>query len=171
MAFPLGFESTIPAALGLPPLSGVNKAEGVVLKPARAVRVPRRAGWIRPVVKRKIPEFAEDARYHAAEKWAARPAPSEGAPALEILKHEVSALVTDTRLDAAVSKIGRVGPGDVARAREVHVLLVEDVYAELDAQHASALRTLSPAEAVDLRRYAEGEARALVELCLGVSPP
>jgi len=171
MAFPLGFESTIPAALGLPPLPVANKAEGVVLKPARAARVPRRAGSIRPVVKRKIPEFAEDARYHAAEKWPARPAPSAGAPALEMLKYEVSALATDTRLHAAVSKVGRVGSGDAGRAAEVLVLLVEDVYADLDARHARARSTLSPAEALELRRYAEGEARALIELYLDVRLP
>lgn len=122
-------------------------------------------------MKRKIPEFAEDARYHAAEKWAARPAPSDAAPALEVLKYEVSALATDTRLDAAVSKVGRVASGDAARAGEVLALLVEDVYAELAARQAPALRALSPAEALELQRYAEGEARALIELYLGVSPP
>jgi|SRR5580704_18048064 Rnl2 family RNA ligase len=74
-AFPLGFETTIPAALGLPPLGPSNKAEGVVIKPARTVTL-RDGRAIRPVVKRKIPEFAEDARFHDAEKWALRPAPT-----------------------------------------------------------------------------------------------
>jgi hypothetical protein len=46
--------------------------------------------------------------------------------------------------------------------------------AELASRHAPALRALSPAEALDLRRCAEGEARALVELysvCLRPDPP
>jgi Rnl2 family RNA ligase len=171
MSFPLGFDSGVPAALGLPPLPQPNPAEGVVLKPARAVRVPRRPGLLRPVVKRKIPEFSEDARFHAAEKWAARPALHDDAGALEVLKQEASALAVDTRLDAAVSKVGRVGPGDTARAGEVLVLLVEDVYAELGTRLADSLRALPPAGALDLRRHVEGEARALVELYLGVSPP
>jgi hypothetical protein len=47
-AVPLGFETTLPALLGLPSLGPTNKAEGVVLKPAHAIVVPRRPGSIRP---------------------------------------------------------------------------------------------------------------------------
>ena len=66
--------------------------------------------------------------------------------------------------------MGRVGPGDTARAGEVLALLVEDLHAELRARCAEALRALPPAGAAELRRHMEGEARALVELYLGVSP-
>lgn len=170
MSLPIGFESTIPAALGLPPLPPGNKGEGVVVKPVRAVSVPRRAGSIRPVIKRKIPEFAEDARFHEAEKWAARPAPADGAVALEVLRYEVSALVTETRLAAAVSKVGRVAPGDAARAAEVLTLIVEDLYAELAAREPARLAGLSPREAIALRTWIADEAGALVELHLGVAP-
>jgi Rnl2 family RNA ligase len=167
IAHPLGFESTLPALLGLPALPG-NKAEGVVVKPASAVRVPRRAGWVRPVIKRKIAEFAEDERFHGAEKWAA---PRQaGAGALEVLRYEVSCLVNEARLAAAVSKVGRVAPGDRARAREVMMLVVDDLTSELSAKHGAQVRGLRGEEAAALRAYVEGEARALVEVFLGVSP-
>jgi Rnl2 family RNA ligase len=167
VAFALGFESTIPPALGLPPLSG-NKAEGIVAKPVRAVKVAKREGWIRPVIKRKIPEFSEDARFHDASKWASRPAPSDGAAALEWLKYEVSALVTEARLAAAVSKVGRVEPGDLPRAREALALVVEDLEGELGAREPERLRSLSPSDNALLHAWIEAEASALVELGLGV---
>lgn len=166
--YPLGFDSTIPAALGLPPLPPGNKAEGVVLKPAHGVSVPRRPGLIRPVIKRKIAEFAEDERYHAAEKWAARPAVGFETGALEALKYEASALVNENRLYAAVSKVGRVEPGDAARLAEVVGLVIEDLQTEVKARHADQARSLAPFEAAELDRFIAGEARALVELYLGV---
>jgi Rnl2 family RNA ligase len=159
IGFPLGFPTTLPALLGLPPIGPSNKAEGVVLKPARPV--PLRDGrTVRPVVKRKIPEFAEDARFHGAEKWAARPAP---AGAREALEHEASALLTEARLAAAVSKVGRLS---AARVEEVVALIVEDLRAELRARRGAILAALPGAEASRLSRYLEGEARALVELDL-----
>ncbi|APR85839.1 RNA ligase, phage-associated [Minicystis rosea] len=170
---PLGFESTIPAALGLPPLPAGNKAEGLVLKPARSVSVPRTEGSIRPVIKRKIPEFAEDARYHGATKWVASPAPAPGASAgaLSWLRDETSALLTGTRLAAAVSKVGRVRPGDTKRAGEVLSLLLEDIDAELSTRAPALLQSLAPRDAQALRRHIETEARALIEIHLDVTPP
>ena len=171
---PLGFESTLPAALGLPPLPQGNKAEGLVLKPSRAVSIPRREGVVRPVIKRKIAEFAEDARYHGATKWVAPPAPRvavSGAGALEWLRHEVSALLTGTRLAAAVSKVGRVRPGDTARAGEVMALLLEDIDAELSARAPALVQGLSPGDAKALRTHIADEARALIEIHLDVTPP
>jgi len=167
-AFPIGFETTIPARLGLPSLGPTNKAEGVVLKPARALVIPRRAGVLRPVVKRKIPEFAEDERFHEAEKWGASGSPrAPSASPLEWLLHEASSLVNENRLNAAVSKVGPTRPGDTARLREVLALVREDLDAELAARHGEVLRGLSPAESRALAAHIDGEARALVELYLG----
>jgi Rnl2 family RNA ligase len=171
IAFPLGFETTIPALLGLPSLGPSNKAEGVVLKPARGVVVPRRPGGIRPVVKRKIAEFAEDERFHGAKKWQARPKAAAPAPALEGLQREVSALVNENRLHAAVSKVGQVRPDDTARLAEVLALIKEDLEAELSARRGAELRGLSSADALALRQFLDAEARALVELYLGPPPP
>lgn len=167
-AFPLGFETTLPALLGWPSLGPTNKAEGVVLKPARAVVVPRRAGVLRPVIKRKIDEFAEDGRFHRAEKWAQ---PAASAFALDLLRYEVSLLVNENRLHAAVSKVGPVHPDDPARLASVLALLREDLHAEIAARHGAALAALTPRESAELAGFVDGEARALVELCLGASPP
>ncbi|UQA59107.1 RNA ligase family protein [Polyangium aurulentum] len=166
-AYPIGFETTIPARLGLPSLGPSNKAEGVVLKPARAIVVPRRPGVLRPVIKRKIAEFSEDERFHEAEKWHERPASS--ASALEWLKQEASALVNENRLYAAVSKIGPTRPEDKARLGEVLALVREDIEGELAARHGEGMRGLSAGEARALAAFIDGEARALVELYLGGS--
>ncbi len=171
LAFPLGFETTLPALFGLPSLGPSNKAEGVVLKPARGIVVPRRPGVIRPVVKRKIAEFAEDERFHGAKKWQARPAPAAAALVIEGLKQAVSALVNENRLHAAVSKVGPVRPDDAARLAEVLALIEEDLEAELAARRGAELRGLSPGDALALRQFLDAEARALVELYLGAAPP
>jgi len=169
MTYPLGFETTLPALLGLPSLGPTNKAEGVVLKPAHPVVVPRRGGWIRPVIKRKIPEIAEDDRFHGARKWAPSPAAMPGA--LDALRAEAAALVNENRLFAAVSKVGRVGPGDAAKLAEVLGLVREDIEVELRARSGARVGALTPADAAALARFVEGEARALVELYLGAPPP
>lgn len=167
VAFRLGFETTLPAILGLPSLGPTNKAEGVVLKPARAIVVSRRPGVIRPVIKRKIAEFAEDMRFHQAEKWAAPP--PTGAT-LDLLRYEASLLVNENRLHAAVSKVGPVRADDPARLANVLSLVREDLDAELAARHGAALAALSPRESAELSRYLDGEARALVEIYLGAPP-
>ena len=165
--FPLGFESHVPALFHLPPIAG-NKAEGIVLKPTRAVSVPRRGTPIRPVIKRKIPEFSEDARFHQAQKWAARPAlDPDAATAFAILCDEISALVTETRLDAAVSKVGRIRSGEDEKIPEVLALLIEDLKTEIGERQAERVRALSAAQAAELARFVEAEARALVDLVLG----
>lgn len=170
LAFPLGFETTVPALLGLPSLGATNRAEGVVLKPASAIVVPRRAGSIRPVIKRKIPEFSEDERFHGAQRWSAPPAPAAGVPALDLLRAEASLLVNENRLAAAVSKVGAVRAGDSARLAEVLSLVQEDLHEELGRRCGPALGALSGTEAQELSRFIEGEARALVELYLGTPP-
>jgi Rnl2 family RNA ligase len=169
IAHPLGFETTLPAILGLPSLGPANKAEGVVIKPLGPIVVPRRAGWIRPVIKRKIAEFAEDERFHGARKWAPLPATLPGA--LDALRGRVSALCNENRLAAAVSKVGRVERGDLGRLAEVLGLVREDVEAELRQGEGALLGALSPADAAALARFLDGEARALVELYLGAPPP
>jgi hypothetical protein len=142
----------------------------VVLKPPSSIVVPRRPGSIRPVIKRKIPEFSEDERFHGAEKWAPPPAPAAGVSALDMLKAEASALVNENRLAAAISKVGPVRADEPARLAEVLTLLREDLQDELARRCRPALGALSGSEAQELSRFVEGEARALVELYLGAPP-
>lgn len=68
LAYNLGFDSTIPALLGLPPLPFGNPAEGIVIKPVKSIYVETPKGRFRPILKIKIPEFAEDSRFHQATK-------------------------------------------------------------------------------------------------------
>jgi Rnl2 family RNA ligase len=164
-AYPLGFETTIPAQLGLPSLGASNQAEGVVLKPQTGIVVPRRAGVLRPIIKQKIAAFAEEERYHGAEKWAAPRADSTTA----WLEQEVSALVTDNRLYAAISKVGRLERGDGAQAAEVLALLREDIDMELGSRHPVSIAALSAAERASLERFIQAELRALIDLYLEAS--
>lgn len=162
IAFPIGFESHLPALLGLPPIAG-NKAEGVVIKPVRPVVVPRRAGSIRPVIKRKIAEFSEDVRFHQAEKWVAPVVPTGG---LEQLLWEVYPLVTEARLDAAISKVGRPEAGDSARRAQILALVIEDLTTEVRERQPIVMSRLGAAEAASLASAIVGEATALVDLHL-----
>lgn len=160
MAWPLGFDSTVPARLGLPPLGSPNPAEGVVVKPVKGIIVRTRRGDMRPVLKRKIPRFAEDRRFHEATKWAAEPA---GQPALSRLEWEMLALVTENRLAAAISKVGRITRMEESRAREVLRLFEEEVWAGLREAQPAALGSLPAEERELLRSVLADEARRLLE--------
>lgn len=161
--YPLGFSSTIPRRLGLPPLPTENKAEGVVIKPLKTILLPGGKGLTRPLLKRKIAEFAEDQRYHQAEKWAPPRLTTEQS-ALDLLTWEAFNLVTANRLQSAVSKSGALTPGDGKRAQQVFRLMVEDVLEQLEEQHAAALAELSPAERAQLTERIRQEVRALMKV-------
>ncbi len=155
-------QSTIPAALGLPPLPFANAAEGIVVKPLKALIVETATGPLRPALKKKTPRFAEDRRFHEAEKWAPRyTAPAFGN--LELLMWEAYNLVTENRLHSAVSKLGHVGRGDGRRAQLLFRLLVDDVLEQLAADHKQPLSTLSAHQRDRLVDSIRGEVRALLK--------
>jgi hypothetical protein len=162
LSYPLGFPSTIPKLLGLPPLPTENKAEGVVIKSLKTILLPSGKGMSRPLLKRKIAEFAEDQRFHQAEKWVTPRSTAEQST-LDLLTWEAFNLVTANRLQSAVSKLGALTPGDGKRAQQVFRLLVEDVLEQLGEQHAAPLASLTPAEHAQLLEYIRGEARALMK--------
>lgn len=156
----LGFDSTIPALLGLPALPlGSNPAEGIVLSPVRPTSMRGRPSPIRPVIKRKIPLFEEDARFHQATAAPRRPR-IEGA--LEALSAASSDLVCEPRLNAAISKLGRIDNEEMARA--VSELLVEDVLDTLAETEPMLMQSLAPPERAALEEHICGEADALVAL-------
>eukprot|EP00803_Ostreobium_quekettii_P002179 evm.model.scf_1526.6 EVM.evm.TU.scf_1526.6 scf_1526:37916-39341(-) len=127
LAYPLGFDSTLPRRLGLPPLpSGTNKAEGVVIKPHDATNlIPTPKGPRRPILKRKLEDFAETRRrIHpepAKASWACGPE--------QLLMYEAEAMMTQQRAVAAWSK---VGGGDLGAVEES---VAADVVGELRAEH------------------------------------
>ncbi|MCU0654778.1 MAG: hypothetical protein MUF64_05650 [Polyangiaceae bacterium] len=106
------FPTTLPTRLGLPSLGPSNLAEGVVLRPQRAVTLDTPRGPVRPLLKKKIDEFAEDERYRGARPWARTVQGTE--PVLNRLEQEALSLLTPTRVAAAVSKVGRQDPQGIA---------------------------------------------------------
>lgn len=140
------FESTIPAILNLPQLQQVNKAEGIVIKPVKSIYINRK-GKIRPIIKKKIPEFAEDSRYHQAQKWTYQNITtknqSQELSFEDELSQEMLALVTPTRLNNVMSKFGRVAHGDIEKQQQLVDLLEKDVLESFDEEYESIFKALS----------------------------
>ena len=162
LAYPVGFASTIPALLGLPPLAAENKAEGIVIKPQKTLYIATNKGSIRPILKKKIPEFAEDKRFAQAQKWS--PSHTEYTQnALEQLKWEVFNLMTQNRLHSAISKVGAISRREKRKTSRVFNVLVEDVLDQLAINQGTLLTTLSEHERAELITYIQTEARTLLK--------
>lgn len=157
--FKLPFVSTVPARLGLPPLDS-NWAEGVVIKPVKSVWVHSGGKRVRPILKRKIDRFAEDQRYHQARAWAA---PAVELDPLSQLEEALRVRVNKNRLDAALSKIGRVTLADENGLAELRKELMEDVRAELGDVLPRALAQLDRQEQQLLWSVLEDEIEALLQ--------
>ncbi len=128
LAYEVGFDSTIPARLGLPPMpKGSNKAEGVVIKPVETVYIETRKGRARPILKKKIPEFIEDRRYHQAQPW---PEPKAGwesqVDPLALLEWELLSRLNPARVQSAVSKQGR--PVTDGQFQALYQAVLDDVW-------------------------------------------
>ncbi|HEU4326717.1 MAG TPA: RNA ligase family protein [Roseiflexaceae bacterium] len=158
--YPVGFDSTVPRRLGLPPLAEPNRAEGVVIKPAQALLLPGARGPLRPVLKKKIAEFAEDQRYSGAQKWST---PRVAAPdSLDELRWAAFNMVTQNRLRNAVSKIGPGRRGDGRHTQRLFRLLRDDILEQLSEEQGAALAALGPAQRQQLTLFIETELRTLL---------
>jgi Rnl2 family RNA ligase len=129
LSHPVEFPSTLPALLGLPPLTQDNKAEGIVIKPLRAILTPQ--GSIRPMFKRKIPAFAEDKRFHQAQKWLL-PSSLQNADNLDLLTWEAFNQLTENRLRSAISKIGYRGFRTRSKSRQLFQLFIADILEQIE---------------------------------------
>lgn len=150
------FDSTIPATLGLPPLpTGTNLAEGIVVRPLREI-----AGLaVRPLLKVKITEFAEDVRFHEAQKWDAPTEVSRGYnDALDRMKWAAYNRVTENRLNAAISKVGNAPE----RRGEVSATLLAEVESEAREADAGAWNALTESERGEWLSYVRAEVRSLL---------
>ncbi|CAF2475308.1 unnamed protein product [Rotaria sp. Silwood2] len=126
--FKLGFNSYIPTKLGLPPLHEANKAEGIVIKPMHEIMIKTNKGsLIRAVVKKKIEEFSED-KYNQAQKQVLK---NEEFSNVDLLRFEIDALITDNRLNNALSKVGHVTRDDKEKLKELLNIYVNDVIEQL----------------------------------------
>lgn len=154
--FPIRFDSTIPRRLGMPPLpTGTNLAEGVVIRPLREITLETAQSVVRPLLKRKIAEFAEDKRFHEAEKETSAPVYNG---ALDLLKWEAYNRITVNRWQATLSKTGD-GPRERADA---FTLFCAEVDAEARAATPGTSAFLRPGEAEVLAAYIRDEAALLI---------
>ncbi len=151
------FDSTIPKSLGLPALpTGTNLAEGIVVRPMREI-----AGLAaRPLLKIKIAEFAEDIRFHEAQKWDAPTGLGRGYnDSLNRLKWVAYNRVTENRLNAAISKVGNAPE----KRGEVCALLLAEVEAEAREVDAEAWNALTEVRRGEWQAYVRTEVRALLQ--------
>jgi len=151
--FGVEFETTVPEQLGYPSLpsaSGAprNLAEGVVIRPQKepAKRLGAAAGRkesARGLFKVKIEAFSE--KRYQNDNWKKGKAGGSGmAPSItdaEECRYEVLASITEARLAAVISKIGRVDPHNREACRELLAEFKEDVHESLEDQHAESLRS------------------------------
>ena len=155
-SYPIEFDSTIPAELGLPALSH-NPAEGVVIKPLKSIYLETKKGKIRPIIKNKIAAFTEDKRFHQAQKWQDERSPIQEEH-LSLLKWEAFNLVTENRLQNTISKIGT----DYRRqSRQMFRLFVEDVLEEIVQTKSEEFASLTSHEKNKFTEYLQGEVRQL----------
>ncbi len=104
--YPLGFQSTLPAKFGLPPLDGrTNTAEGIVIKPLRNVVVDTSKGPRRVIFKRKVENFQER-KVRRALNTTRIGGKKVYDGVMEALKYEMYALVTEQRVVNTISKLG-----------------------------------------------------------------
>jgi Rnl2 family RNA ligase len=128
-AYDESFETTIPERLGWPALGHKQLAEGVVIKPWRELLFAREGRPLRPVIKKKIPHFAEDIR----ELPVASGGPSLPAHAtnVDLLRYEMMVRVTAPRMEAVISKFGRFKKKNRKQRQALLDLFVEDVLSDV----------------------------------------
>ena len=172
--YDIRFTTRVPERLGLPPLTDrTNYAEGVVIKPYRVAYVQGEKGLVRPIFKRKLPEFDERTEYHQAQKWnddsdgdGDTDAAAAGAPRYDLVEGmllEVDAMAVPARLHAAISKVGPVcGRDDVPRLRELAALLLEDFTDELREGYGEGWDTLSEEQRERLTEHMKRAATRMI---------
>lgn len=165
LEYNLGFDSTLPSLLGLPPLPFINPAEGIVIKPVNSIYLETSKGRIRPILKKKIPEFAEDSRFHQATKWTYQKASvlTQDLSLEEELSQEMLALVTGMRLSNVISKVGRVSDSDRERKQQLVQLLVRDVLETFNEEWESLFSALSSESQQTLMEKLNQESQILVD--------
>jgi Rnl2 family RNA ligase len=165
LAYKPDFPSTIPALLELPNLPVINKAEGIVIKPIKSIYIETTKGRIRPILKIKIPEFAEDSRFHQATKWTLNSV-RQDSQFLNIEKgvnQVLMGLVTEMRLKNVISKTGKVSAKDNKRKKQVIELLVIDVLETFKEDYKNIFDNLPKESQSILMKQLNQEAEKLVD--------
>ncbi len=152
------FETSLPGLLGLPALPFANLAEGVVVKPTDDLWLSTETGMFRPVLKRKIPEFAEE-QFHQVAKW------NEFEPKGKTtqLLRQLLALINENRLNNAVSKVGKIQVGDAKKIALVKQYIQEDIDEEIQHVAAKTYAKLTQTEKDTISRQVQASIDRLIE--------
>jgi Rnl2 family RNA ligase len=136
LELPVTFATRVPEQLGLPALAD-NWAEGMVIKPWD-LEAP--LGDARYVLKRKRPAFAETREELPAASFAV----ASVGDALEVAEAALTAMLTEQRVQSAISKVGLPHPGDPAAGVDaIAAEVLADLRAELDGKHGELVLSLS----------------------------
>ena len=99
---------------------------------------------VRPILKRKNPEFEEEAKFHQAEKWSYIPSVSSKTEDLSFILEEIRNYVTKNRLESAISKIGALDYQNPKRMLEIETEMLSDVLLNFNENNANVLDSLAP---------------------------
>jgi Rnl2 family RNA ligase len=152
--YPIEYDTTIPARLGLPPLSadaagnGRNLAEGVVIRPqaeptarcTSGVRIGKESA--RGLFKRKIAAFSE--KRFQNDDWKRSKGGGGGTVTVTeegLVGLEMAACITEQRLANVLSKIGCVDPKNKDACRALLEDFKEDVREALEENDQQLLRS------------------------------
>eukprot|EP00026_Physarum_polycephalum_P009735 Phypoly_transcript_09869.p1 GENE.Phypoly_transcript_09869~~Phypoly_transcript_09869.p1 ORF type:complete len:191 (+),score=22.27 Phypoly_transcript_09869:627-1199(+) len=119
--YKVGFQSTIPKRLGLPPLPLPNVAEGVVVKAMRSTMIDAHKGQVRASLKIKDANFVE-------EKALPTTLDTQAEPRARMVTLAAS-LINENRKNNAISKLGRVKTNE--QKDKLEQMMADDVLATL----------------------------------------
>jgi Rnl2 family RNA ligase len=118
------FDSKVPSSLGLPDI-GPNLVEGIVLKPHRNIVVQTGKGALRPILKIKNKEFAEE-QFHEAQAWSYVHAGASASERLLFLVPDLRRYISSNRLQSTFSKIGNLAGADAQRIQAIRDAFIAD---------------------------------------------
>lgn len=154
--FDTRFDSKVPAQLGLPAIVP-NLVEGIVLKPYRNIVVQASKGELRPILKIKNKEFAEE-QFHESQAWSYVHTGASASERLLFLVPEVRRYITPQRLQATCSKIGALAGASDARRREIREALADDALESFWEANAELVGEFTAADLDWLRERVLAEA-------------
>lgn len=159
--FDIAFDSSLPNLLGLPPLDA-NLVEGVVLKPLHNVLPPSDPSYFRPTLKLKNEAFAEELKFHQAQKWSFTTTEKTNSVRLNFLLLDLRNYVTKNRLNNVLSKIGRLDFENEKRLKEIKISYLEDVWQDFNLEHEEILDLLDSKEQEWLQNRLFAEIKTLI---------
>ncbi len=154
------FDSLIPGSLGLPAITP-NLVEGIVLKPNRNIVVQTSKGEMRPILKIKNKEFAEE-QFHESQAWSYLHTGASASERFLFLVPELRRYITSQRLQSTFSKIGSLITASPQRRAAIQVAFVADAMEAFWEANPELEGEFSPADIVWLTARVAADA----DLCM-----